>query len=131
MKNLILYMLLLIIVSCSSKKEVQNKEVIYYGKTACLGKCPVFDFYAFSDGKVIYEGIKNVDKKGKYTFKIPKNKLEEIQKEIMRLSSEGISKSVRDIPNTIIKFSGKRIVVQNLQKLKKLDVLIQEVILSK
>lgn len=131
MKNLILYILLLIIVSCSSKKELQNKEVIYYGKTACLGKCPVFDFYVFSDGKVIYEGIKNVDKKGKHNFKISKNKLEEIQNEVMKLNSESNTKSVRDIPNTIIKFSGKRIVVQNLQKIKKLDILIQEIILSK
>ena len=61
-------------ISCSSQKPIQKNELIYYGKTACLGKCPVFDLYIYEDGKVVYQGFKNVEKKGKFiTTKILKN----------------------------------------------------------
>lgn len=130
MKYSIIYIFILLMISCSSNKEIQSKEVVYYGKSACLGKCPVFDFYAYSNGKIIYKGIKNVAKKGTHTFTISKDKLEKIQNEVMKLQHHNNSKPVRDFPNTIIKISGKKIAIQNSINTKSLDKLIQEIILS-
>ena len=119
------------VVGCSSKKGLQNKELIYYGKTSCLGKCPVFDLYVYDDGKVTYNGIKNVEKKGIHAFKISKSELKKIQNEVIKLDTKDNSKLVRDVPTTIIKFSGKKIVIQNSRKIKGLDRLIKEIILAK
>ncbi len=64
-----------IIIGCSSSKHVKEDALLYYGKTQCLGKCPVFDMYIFNDGKVLYEGLKNVTLKGKHQFKISSSEI--------------------------------------------------------
>ena len=129
MKYTMLTMLFLMMIGCSSQKEMQDNELIYYGKTACLGKCPVFDLYIY---KVVYRGIKNVEKKGKFTATISKVKLEEIKKEILKLdlNDNTNTKSVRDLPNTIIKVSERKLKFQNLTKIEGLDKLLKNIILN-
>lgn len=39
-------------------------------RRACFGKCPVYKAKFYSDGLVIYTGIKHVDRRGKYTTRI-------------------------------------------------------------
>lgn len=107
---------------------MQKKPILYYGKTACLGKCPVFDLYIYDDGKAAYNGIKNVAKEGKHNFDVTKEVLEKIQSEIIKLSTEKSGKSTRDLPNTIVKFSGKKLVIQDSKKIAVLDELIREII---
>ena len=132
MKYTMLTMLFLMMIGCSSQKEMQDNELLYYGKTACLGKCPVFDLYIYKDGKVVYRGIKNVEKKGKFTATISKVKLEEIKKEILKLdlNDNTNTKSVRDLPNTVIKVSDRKLKFQNLTKIEGLDKLLKNIILN-
>lgn len=128
MKNSILYVFILMIVGCSSNKEMQKKPILYYGKTACLGKCPVFDLYIFDEGKALYNGIRNVDKKGKHYFVVSKIMLDKIQREIIKLNTENSGKSTRDLPNTILKFLGKKLIVQDSRKIAVLDELVRQII---
>ncbi|QMU63159.1 MAG: hypothetical protein GKR88_01960 [Flavobacteriaceae bacterium] len=92
-----MYLLFLLLTNCSSQKEIQENAFLYYGKTACLGTCPVYDLYIYDSGKIIYEGIKNVKRKGKYVLKISKYKI------------KNDLKPVRDLPSTVISYRGKRI----------------------
>lgn len=39
-------------------------------RQSCFGKCPVYKAAFYSDGKIIYEGIENVDRRGKYVTRV-------------------------------------------------------------
>ena len=128
MKYTMLTFLFLMMISCSSQKPIQKNELIYYGKTACLGKCPVFDLYIYEDGKVVYLGFKNVEKKGKFITTISKDKVEEIKNEVLKLDVSSNTKTIRDLPNTIIKISERTIKIQNLNKVEHLDKILKNII---
>lgn len=130
MKNSILYILFMVIIGCSSTKEIQSKEVVYYGKTACLGKCSVLDVFIYDDGTVLYNGIKNVAKKGKLTFKISETELKELKDEIMKIdfTIDSNQKFKRDLPKTILKFNGKKKMFQNLKKIEKFERLLKRLL---
>ncbi len=77
-------------------------------KTACYGKCPVFEAKFYSDGKATYHGKKFVDREGYYVAVID----EFIVSEIARKANEiGFFKldetypkngrNITDLPNTI------------------------------
>lgn len=55
--------------------------------------------YVFKDGKVIYEGFKNISKLVLHEFS-------------------------RDFPNTVIKFKEKRLAIQEKNKVKRLTFLL-------
>lgn len=59
--------------------EAKPYQVAGFGKTACFGKCPVFQVKFFSDGKVTWYGQLNVERKGWYESKVDKEKLKEIR----------------------------------------------------
>lgn len=132
MKGSILYVFALFVLGCSSNKSVQNQEVIYFGKKACLGKCPVLDVFIYNDGLVIYNGIKNVEKKGKHTFKISKKTLEEIKKEVAKVDfNSAYNKDLkRDLPKTILKVNDKKAVFQNKKEIEGIEKIINNIILK-
>lgn len=117
-----------ILTNCSSPKEMQKEPLLYFGKTACLGKCPVYDIYVFENGKVKYEGVKNVNKKGSYSYQLSKKDIEEITEELIRISSIENEKLTRDKPNTIIRYKGKELKTQNIKNFEKLEKLLEKVI---
>lgn len=43
--------------------HVQRTVVITLQRTVCYGSCPEYKLTIFSDGRVLYEGIRNVKKK--------------------------------------------------------------------
>ncbi|WP_271765023.1 DUF6438 domain-containing protein [Aquimarina algiphila] len=38
----------------------QKEAIIYYSKSPCHGKCPVYDLWIYNDGSISYSGISNV-----------------------------------------------------------------------
>ncbi len=133
MRYLVLIVCTIVITSCSSQKQLQKIPLVYYGKTACLGKCPVFDLYIFSDGSVTYEGLQNVSKKGKHQYKISSKEVQKIKDVLSKMSEREVSekKLIRDLPNIIIKHKEKRIVLQSKEEFGEIIKLLEKVIHNK
>ena len=121
-------LLLFILTSCSSQKNIKKDALMYFGKTACLGKCPVYDIYVYKDGTVDYNGLNNVQKRGNHKTKISNERLEEIKSEIKKIDFSTVDKKVRDLPNTIIKFNGEKLIVKNRKKVEGLEKLLKEIV---
>ena len=120
-------LLIALLSSCSSSKELQKEPLLYFGKTACLGKCPVYDVYVFEDGKVEYEGIKNVYKRGKHSYQLSVEELKKLKEELSQINTTKVEKLKRDIPNTIIRFNGKNLKVQDTESIKDVEKILQRV----
>lgn len=54
-------------------------QVAGYQKTACFGKCPVYQVKFFSDGKVTWHGQMNVERMGDFVSKVDEKTLAEIR----------------------------------------------------
>ncbi|RSC93094.1 DUF6438 domain-containing protein [Tenacibaculum singaporense] len=128
MRYIFLMLMAITLVKCSSSKNIKKEEAfLYYGKTQCLGKCPVFDIYLFKDGKVFYEGFKNVSKLGVHEFSIKTEDVEKIKKELEKIDFTTKEKLTRDFPNTVLKFKGKRLAIQKNDKVKRLIFLLEKI----
>jgi len=127
MKYSFIISVIVLMVSCSSSKHLKEDALLYYGKTACLGKCPVFDMYIFEDGKVMYEGLKNVDLKGKHEFKLSSTEIKEIKQELETIAFSSEEKIKRDVPNVILKLKGNKLVTQHKEKIKNLMILLEKI----
>lgn len=119
---------LILITACSSQKNIKNDALVYFGKTDCLGKCKVYDIYVYKDGTVSYNGLKNVEKKGEYQTKISSEKLKEIKLEIKKIDFSVVDKKVRDIPNTIVKFNGEKLIIKDRKRVEGLEKLLHEIV---
>ena len=117
-------------ISCSLPKESKEKALLYYGKTACLGKCPVYDLHIFNNGKVVYYGVDNVKKKGWRVSKISKEALIKIKKELSQLHFIGNQKLIRDLPNTVIVYKDKKVSTQDRNQILKIEQLLKNLIPS-
>lgn len=115
-----------VLTSCSSSKELQKDPFLYFGKTACLGKCPVYDLYVFEDGKVEYNGIKNVAKKGKHSFQLSAEEIKSLKTQLTNINTLEVEKLKRDIPNTILRFNGKSLRIQNTKQIKGVENILQK-----
>ncbi len=47
-------------------------------KTVCFGECPAYSVQFYKDGTVLYEGIENVDRIGKFKGKLEMSQINEI-----------------------------------------------------
>jgi len=65
--------------------RVPRATVITLRRTACFGTCPVYKLTIFADGRVLYEGISHVKKKGKAKGRISPAKLEELIEEFQNI----------------------------------------------
>lgn len=128
MKHSLFYIFLIAIVSCSLSKNIKENALLYYGNTPCLGTCPVFDMYIYNDGKVIYKGFQNVVLKGEHKFSISKSHIDEIKNELEEIDFNVKMNTVRDLPNLILKYKGKKLTVKNKEKIKDLVKLLEEII---
>lgn len=136
MKNLILFSLVFIIAlaACSRKATktaqapvnapqdemiTQSDETVAppaqtradliasFEKTACFGKCPVYQVKFYSDGKVTWYGRMNVDRKGWHTTYVLPAVLKRIKAKANELNyfdleaKYPINMQVADLPSTI------------------------------
>ncbi|MCU0348693.1 MAG: DUF6438 domain-containing protein [Saprospiraceae bacterium] len=87
--------------------EEKPYQVAGFSKTACFGKCPVFQVKFFSDGKATWYGQMNVERKGWYEAKVDKEKLKEIRDKAHAVKywdfagAYPIGYKVADLPSTV------------------------------
>lgn len=68
MRNFLLFLTFLpFAISTQAAPGSESEEFILFQKTACFGRCPVFNYYLFSNGKYIFEGIANTEFDGTHT----------------------------------------------------------------
>ena len=58
--------------------QEEADTVFLLKRTACYGNCPQYTAILLSDGTVYYQGKRNVDKIGRYTSKVNKRKIFEL-----------------------------------------------------
>jgi hypothetical protein len=103
--------------ACNTQKEAQNTtnkpiksnetDTLYFTmeRTPCFGMCPTDKVQIFSDGKVIYEGIRFVDRMGLYEGEISEGQLIRLENQLrdMRffMLQDEYDGPVTDLPSTI------------------------------
>ena len=84
----------------------QRYPFVKMKRTLCFGKCPYYEFVIFSNGDVLYEGFKFVEKIGKFKGKINIKKIAFIKeklKEVEFFNFDSVyDAGVSDLPSTII-----------------------------
>lgn len=77
-------------------------------RTACFGKCPVYQVQFFADGRIVYEGKRNVDFIGWYEGRISNEKVAEILKQAKQIGYFNLSNKypnsgpeIVDLPSTV------------------------------
>lgn len=70
MRNWIMLMIGLLVSFSALNAQKNRKEMIGFEKTACFGKCPVYKLTVYSDGYVLYEGLRFSEKMGKWEKKL-------------------------------------------------------------
>jgi len=82
-------------------------QVVGFQKTACFGKCPVFQVKFFSDNTATWYGKMNVDRMGNYGAKLEGKVLKSIKDKAFELgyfdfySEYPVKYKVADLPSTI------------------------------
>jgi hypothetical protein len=73
--------------SCSSNRNTttNNQVLLLYESGSCYGKCEVFKFKINENKTIEYEGLKNVEKTGKYRAEISVNDFNEIEELISKV----------------------------------------------
>lgn len=96
----------------SIHNRVPRAKVITLRRTACFGTCPAYKLTIFADGRVLYEGISHVKKKGKAKGRISSTKLEELIEEFQNIyyfnlkdayipGTNACGQSVTDMPSAV------------------------------
>lgn len=108
------YMILILsIFACKSGEEVvaaqQKESLLHYSKGPCLGRCPVYDFWIYSDGSFIYKRAKGIKSHRELSGRLTTEKLEKLQTSLQDNLGEPITfKKVRDLPVSKLRFNGKK-----------------------
>ncbi len=105
--------LILALFSCKPGKNkgagTDKKNVLlYYAKGPCLGRCPVYHLWVFTDGTILYKGVDKGDQKKEIKSRLSSNAIADL---VMLLDSDLVRpmrlNRIRDIPVTTLKFDGK------------------------
>ena len=87
------------------KKDVY--QVAGYQKTACFGKCPVYQVKFYSDGTVSWNGKMNVERMGMYNARVDESVLKGIKEKAFEVGffdfqhEYPLTDKVVDLPSTI------------------------------
>jgi len=112
---LLIFLVIPILNACKAKQhtsEGQNTEqatsetiVISFERTACFGQCPTFLANFYSDGKVQYHGIDNVENKGHFKGNITSSELEGIYQVALDIGffsmKDKYDAQITDVPSQI------------------------------
>ena len=75
-----------VLASCSTTTPtIDNDTVVKLKRTACYGSCPVYTVSVKANGVVEYEGHEYVAFKGFQTASLPKESVEQIEKELIKV----------------------------------------------
>ena len=111
------------------KTKVEN-TLVKIRKTACFGKCPVYEFTIFKDGSALFDGLQHVSKTGKQTFNLTKEEFLKLNSLLSKTSFSEYKDSynnprVTDLPSVYVTYQGKQIQIRTWknipEKLKNLE----------
>ncbi|MEK6155084.1 DUF6438 domain-containing protein [Flavobacteriaceae bacterium 3-367] len=106
-------LLILVVLSCKSGKngamDTNNENtLLYYSKGPCLGKCPVYDLWVFTNGTVLFKGVDKVKHKGEVTMELSSEEIGNLALLLEHnLAEPTIFGKVRDLPVTTLRYEGK------------------------
>ena len=108
---------MVLITSCSISKKLDindtDKAYISLSKGKCRGHCPVYDLWIFKDGKVLYNGINNVEKIGLHETTISDEIMTEIEALVNAADAQEMGRPRgRDLPLTMMRINNEKIVFQ-------------------
>lgn len=110
----ILMLLILVTFSCKSSKEIvaiqKADALVYYSKGPCLGdRCPVYDFWVFSNGDVLYKTPKGPSAQRERHGKLSSKEIANLAILLNNnLGTPPVFKRTRDLPITTIRFDGEK-----------------------
>lgn len=104
----IMVLLITLLISCSSVKEINKLTVnsalkIALKKGACFGTCPIYQIRLFEDRSVKYNGIRFVESQGTFEWYMDKSDFNKVTKllQTKELSSSGeYNMRAQDLPLT-------------------------------
>jgi Domain of unknown function (DUF6438) len=82
-------------------------QVVGFQKTACFGKCPVFQVKFYNDGKVTWYGQHNVERMGWFDAMVGKDVLADIRAKVSEAKywdfapAYPIAHKIADLPSTV------------------------------
>jgi hypothetical protein len=96
--------------SDETAERMKADTLLLFQKTACFGACPTYDVLVYSNGKVMYKGIKNVDRMGVHHSKLDIKQLSELLKEASKCNFFNLADNypvddaefIADLSNTIV-----------------------------
>jgi hypothetical protein len=103
--------------SIETIKSNADKIFVKINKNQCSGDCPVYDLVVLKDGKVLFNGIKNVLILGKQEFTISDIKMKNIKDTFEKTSfntylDSYVDQSLMDYPSTFITYNDKQIEIK-------------------
>jgi hypothetical protein len=112
---------------------LKGDMILHFRKTPCFGNCPVYYTYINSDGTGFYEGIRNVNEVGQFSFQLDENQLSIVKEKMEKLNylslEDFYDSPITDVPSTIITFNlnrKKKQILSRYESPEKLMTFIKE-----
>ena len=90
----------------SSPAETVAGPVITFERTPCFGKCPAYSMQVFADGRVLYEGRRDVPMLGQKELKVSTATVADMLRRAKEAHFDQFqtrySQNTTDLPNTIV-----------------------------
>lgn len=105
--------------STADKAAVPEDFQLFITRTGCFGKCPVYELFVDTDGRVLYQGHANVDNVGKFQKQLSPQQLQQLVSTLREGDFFGLDETyddgVTDLPTVITEaiMDGKRHKVTN------------------
>lgn len=98
------------------KNQAEN-TFVKIRKTACFGRCPVYEFTIFKDGTALFDGLQYVNKTGKHKLKLNKDEFTKLQELLSKTAFYKYKDSynnprITDLPSVYITHQGKQVQIR-------------------
>jgi len=88
------------------KPAAKDAPVLVFRKTRCFGTCPAYTATVYDDGRVAYEGIDFVQRKGKHELRLPTAVIDQTLQKANALHFSQLQRQylsgVSDLPSTYL-----------------------------
>lgn len=138
--TILLLAIVMILFACKTQSKTQSKTdsiIITLAKKSGRGISPEYSLQIYNSGKVIFEGIKNTEKIGKYQKQLDKKAIKTLKKTFIDAKffdfEDEYTSRILDLPTTYISFSenNKTKKIRDYhnapKELKKLEKLIENI----
>ncbi len=114
MKTIIGIIVLTMITSCGTSQKTNTKTpIVKIERTPCLGQCPVYTLELYSNKTIAYNGVKNVNRKGKETLTLSSKAYNTLIQQLEALPfseyTTEYGRKIRDITFIYVTYNGKKV----------------------